>query len=747
MQSTTSVASPAGEFADVAPAALLVMPAYAALALATGAGAYGLAHLVDDSSFTLTIYAALALSLLVSYGSQCGGAAVVRWCHRIKWLVVGGLLPLLVIYNFRILIPQGFSAESQQILATIMGWVMIASVLSVGTHYRSSTGLVRVPLAAPLVSTISLFGVLNNASVDTGITVAFLVHVVGALYLVVYEYMLRLLAREAAARHMLRHTVTVGGGSGTPSWNLRAAARFDIGGVALQYLLACSVWFACFTVGGLLIYYPFKAILPSLYKAPPGGMGRNAFRRSLDWRRSSSTLELLGGTYNLSDQEILKITVKGESSGLWQGRIYENYRHSIWQDEIQSHLVALTSGSPTKLLGQLPPLAARLGEYRYLMAQVQPIHPVSRVLYTCGQAQQVRGPWREVLVSPTGTLAMSDRERNQAPYDIGSVVTQANLNTLAGMPGLAAGELTAWRKNSATLQTLQVPDEPSGTSDQIVAIAQGIQQAAQARSNPLTTPYQKVQAINDYLRRTCAYSLVTPNVPPSQDAVIFFLTRSHEGACDMFASSMAVLLRAMDVPARIATGYLEPGPEAQTPGVAGTSFTERERDAHAWTQYYVPSVGWLDFDPTQGTRLSQITLAMRLASWLHLGQLNVRWQTIILPGVGLLLLLIGGVWSLLEARQGAGQRLTSPQEIERSRITGAYGDAVRLLSRYARHAPHYTPQEYEAVVTRADLDAAIKQDFAALTYLFIAAHYAPLAVAVDEAQLQSCLQRLRHNLR
>jgi hypothetical protein len=69
--------------------------------------------------------------------------------------------------------------------------------------------------------------------------------------------------------------------------------------------------------------------------------------------------------------------------------------------------------------------------------------------------------------------------------------------------------------------------------------------------------------------------------------------KNHVGFCQWYATTMAVFLRELDIPARFVQGFLPGQPDA-----AGTSFTIRSHDAHAWVQVYFPGYGWVDFDPT-----------------------------------------------------------------------------------------------------------------------------------------------------
>jgi transglutaminase-like putative cysteine protease len=66
------------------------------------------------------------------------------------------------------------------------------------------------------------------------------------------------------------------------------------------------------------------------------------------------------------------------------------------------------------------------------------------------------------------------------------------------------------------------------------------------------------------------------------------------GYCEYYASTMAVLLRSVGVPARVAYGFL--------PGERGADGTEivGAWSAHWWVEVYFPGGGWVEFDPTGG---------------------------------------------------------------------------------------------------------------------------------------------------
>ncbi len=87
------------------------------------------------------------------------------------------------------------------------------------------------------------------------------------------------------------------------------------------------------------------------------------------------------------------------------------------------------------------------------------------------------------------------------------------------------------------------------------------------------------------------YTLDPP--PLGRESVDEFLFDTKRGFCEHYASAFVVLMRALDIPARVVTGYQ--GGEINP--VDG--FLEvRQRDAHAWAEVWLPGQGWLRIDPT-----------------------------------------------------------------------------------------------------------------------------------------------------
>ncbi len=109
-----------------------------------------------------------------------------------------------------------------------------------------------------------------------------------------------------------------------------------------------------------------------------------------------------------------------------------------------------------------------------------------------------------------------------------------------------------------------------------------------------TTPYEQAAAIERYVR-SFPVDYNVPTAPPGRDAVDYFLFDAQRGYFDYHASAMAVMLRSLGIPARVASGYAV---DPATRQGDGNTFTLTEFNAFAWPEVYFPGIGWVEFSPT-----------------------------------------------------------------------------------------------------------------------------------------------------
>ncbi|MEE8442685.1 MAG: transglutaminase domain-containing protein, partial [Dehalococcoidia bacterium] len=189
----------------------------------------------------------------------------------------------------------------------------------------------------------------------------------------------------------------------------------------------------------------------------------------------------------------------------------------------------------------------------------------------------VRITVRRPIPIPLDVLSIRSESRlfSSNQYTVASSVSVATPQDLKG-----AGETyPGW----VTDIYLQLPD----------TLPQRVKDLARSLTVEAKTPYDKALAIRDYLH-TLPYNLSIPAPAFDADGVDHFLFVVHTGYSDYFASAMTVMMRAVEVPARMAVGY------GFGEGDERGNVIVRDRNSHGWVEVFFPDYGWVEFEPTPG---------------------------------------------------------------------------------------------------------------------------------------------------
>ena len=166
-------------------------------------------------------------------------------------------------------------------------------------------------------------------------------------------------------------------------------------------------------------------------------------------------------------------------------------------------------------------------------------------------------------------------------YSVASVAVDPSQQQLDSVPGLVKTEILA--------ADLQLPSSYKTAA---------LENVADTYTAGQTSEFGKVDALANWLSGgQFSYNLTVAPLN-SAASLLTFLTRTKSGFCVQYAYAMTVLARLLGIPARFVVGY-----------TAGTrlkngSYQVRTTDAHAWTEVYFPTFGWIRFEPTpagQGT--------------------------------------------------------------------------------------------------------------------------------------------------
>jgi transglutaminase-like putative cysteine protease len=110
------------------------------------------------------------------------------------------------------------------------------------------------------------------------------------------------------------------------------------------------------------------------------------------------------------------------------------------------------------------------------------------------------------------------------------------------------------------------------------------------------TPYAAAVTIEAWLRSQGGFSYdEQPPTALQEPALVAFVTRFKRGYCQHFAGAMALMLRSLGIPARVAVGFTSGSYNASK-----RRWTVTDHDAHAWVEVWFDGWGWIPFDPTPG---------------------------------------------------------------------------------------------------------------------------------------------------
>jgi len=221
-------------------------------------------------------------------------------------------------------------------------------------------------------------------------------------------------------------------------------------------------------------------------------------------------------------------------------------------------------------------------------------------VFVAPQPLTLSGPFRNLWQDDTDSVYMPSNSGALVRYSVESDIATASPEQLRAASGAIP--------QSIERDYLQLPP----TDPRVWELARQI-----TASQP--TVYDKAAAVERYLQANYAYTLDLPAAMPA-DPIAYFLWESRRGHCEFYASSMAVLLRTLGIPARLVNGFLQ----GQYNDVSG-QYTVRASDAHTWVEVYFPDYGWVPFDATPAAgRQTDALFFGRLA--LYLDAFQTFWE-------------------------------------------------------------------------------------------------------------------------
>ncbi len=154
---------------------------------------------------------------------------------------------------------------------------------------------------------------------------------------------------------------------------------------------------------------------------------------------------------------------------------------------------------------------------------------------------------------------------------------------------------------AASLSVTKVPAEFRELPDDLPAL---VKELAFGVTADAATRFDKAVALQNWFRANFEYNLNKGPRGNGVNELEAFLTVGEGGRvgyCEQFAASMAVMARAIGIPARMAVGFLSP---EKVKG-SDDEYVYSAHDLHAWPELYFDGYGWVMFEPTPATEAAR----------------------------------------------------------------------------------------------------------------------------------------------
>jgi hypothetical protein len=278
----------------------------------------------------------------------------------------------------------------------------------------------------------------------------------------------------------------------------------------------------------------------------------------------------------------LDVKITPEMAAYLREQSFDQYTTDGWKVNVTSD-VPLPPGNQTQAGDVAPPgepAAQDAGARQDVTINVKVEGGNNDHLFSLGQPLTSNQPASASVgadLPDVSSLKPADHLSNGATYSVTGSVSVASIDQLRA----AGNEYPAWVKQSYLELPRSLPRRVRFKAQEVTRSVSG-------------NPYDETAAIEKYLR-TFPIDYSVPAAPAGQDSVDYFLFDAQRGYFDYHASAMAVMLRSLGIPARVATGYVVDPAARQG---SSDTFNLTQRQAFAWPEVYFPGIGWVEFNPT-----------------------------------------------------------------------------------------------------------------------------------------------------
>lgn len=327
---------------------------------------------------------------------------------------------------------------------------------------------------------------------------------------------------------------------------------------------------------GVALIVPFLLPAASLQLVGNGGLlGDGSGTGSQVISVNNPVLDLRRNLVTQADIALLEVQTNDPTPGYLRTSVLDAFTGSRWEPSSRDESNAVdTEGD----LPSAPGLTVDL--------------PSREVLYEVAVTNNFSSSWLPVLYAPTSVDVPGDWRVDRDTMDVvvsdqDESLTNTSYEFAASVIEPTPAQLRAAPPPPDELEALtNVPDLPAIIGERARELTAGT-----------TTDYDAALAIEQWFRDPDEFVYSTDAASGTgMQTIAEFVGDGRIGYCEQFASAMALMARSLDIPARVAVGFLRPEK------VGRSSYVFAGGDLHAWPELYFEGVGWVRFEPTPADR-------------------------------------------------------------------------------------------------------------------------------------------------
>ena len=305
------------------------------------------------------------------------------------------------------------------------------------------------------------------------------------------------------------------------------------------------------------------------------------------------------GEFRTSSRAVMHIAIYGNQpmgSAKWRGDVLTDFDGRTWSRPLWTELGdrGSTAIRGHKSLGTHP------GPQRSYRVEFTDLD--SLTLFFAGTPENFEGLPDVTFIEPeTGCFRLSQSQPSGFRYDVFSALEEPPENA----PPLYPPPILDLKHRERYLRTPYIDPR--------------IAELAQSMTAGSTSDLVRARSLEQGLRGNYGYTLELPQREVNDPLANFLFVR-RKGHCEYFASAMAVMLRTLNIPARLVTGF-----QMGTYNPISDLWLVRASDAHSWVEAWIPGRGWTTFDPTPPD-FSSHPLTLFSKAGLYLDAAETFWQ-------------------------------------------------------------------------------------------------------------------------